>query len=158
MSDNACVEIGMAHCREPQSFAINRRSRCGSVRGSPVLNSHFSPGSAPQVGQRTARICFGLSSFFMATKLSENTRVVCLIPNELALWRDLAYPRLPLSFVLDQAEGFPENLGSCRTNPRIIDGALGAYPTVIKSPPDFNFPNQNLEWLHETNLRFLRLQ
>jgi hypothetical protein len=32
------------------------------VRGSPVLNSHFSPGSAPQVGQRTARICFGLSS------------------------------------------------------------------------------------------------
>ena len=36
------------------SAAINRRSRCGLVRGSPVVSSHFSPGLAPQVGQRTA--------------------------------------------------------------------------------------------------------
>jgi len=42
------------------SDPANLRSRCGSVRGRPVLNSHFSPGLAPQVGQRTARAC----SFF----------------------------------------------------------------------------------------------
>jgi hypothetical protein len=36
------------------SAAGIRRSRCGSVRGNPVLSSHFSPGFAPQVGQRTA--------------------------------------------------------------------------------------------------------
>jgi len=35
-----------------QPFASTRRSRCGSARGWPVLSSHFSPGAAPQVGQR----------------------------------------------------------------------------------------------------------
>jgi hypothetical protein len=40
------------------SEAAKRRSRCGSVRGWPVVSSHFSPGLAPQVGQRTARTCF----------------------------------------------------------------------------------------------------
>jgi hypothetical protein len=49
-----------------QSAAINRRSRCGSVRGSPVVSLHFSPGAAPQVGQRTASIFFEVSSFFIA--------------------------------------------------------------------------------------------
>ena len=29
-----------------------------------MLSSHFSPGAAPQVGQRTASTCFGLCSFF----------------------------------------------------------------------------------------------
>jgi hypothetical protein len=48
-----------------QSFAINRRSRCGEVRGWPVLSSHFCPGAAPQVGQRMASTSFGLSSFFI---------------------------------------------------------------------------------------------
>ena len=46
-----------------QSAAINRRSRCGSVRGWPVLSSHFFPGAAPQVGQGTASTCFGPSFF-----------------------------------------------------------------------------------------------
>ena len=36
------------------SEAARRRSRWGSVRGCPVLSSHFSPGLAPQVGHRTA--------------------------------------------------------------------------------------------------------
>jgi len=44
-------------------FAINRRSRCGSVRGSPVVSSHFSFGAAPQVGHRIASIFLGLSFF-----------------------------------------------------------------------------------------------
>jgi hypothetical protein len=35
------------------------------VRGWPVVSSHFSPGAAPQVGQRTASICFWLMGFFM---------------------------------------------------------------------------------------------
>ena len=35
--------------------AAKRRSRCGSVRGIPVLSSHFSPGLAPHVEQRTKR-------------------------------------------------------------------------------------------------------
>ena len=34
-----------------QSDAIKRRSRCGFVRGCPVLSSHFSPGPALHVGQ-----------------------------------------------------------------------------------------------------------
>jgi hypothetical protein len=38
--------------------AASRRSRWGSVRGSPVLSSHFSPGFAPQVGQRIDRTFF----------------------------------------------------------------------------------------------------
>jgi hypothetical protein len=46
-----------------RSFAIHMRSRCGLVRGWPVLSSHFSPGAAPQVGHRTASIWLGLSSF-----------------------------------------------------------------------------------------------
>jgi hypothetical protein len=33
------------------------RSRCGSVRGCPVVSWHVSPGPAPQVGQRTACTC-----------------------------------------------------------------------------------------------------
>jgi hypothetical protein len=43
------------------SAPTRRRSLCGSVRGWPVLSSHFSPGLAPQVGQRTARACFRLA-------------------------------------------------------------------------------------------------
>jgi hypothetical protein len=39
------------------SEAARRRSRCGFVRGMPVLSSHFSPGLAPQVEQRTIRAC-----------------------------------------------------------------------------------------------------
>jgi hypothetical protein len=42
-------------CGVAQSAAVNRRSRCGSVRGLPVPSSHFRPGAAPQVGQRTCR-------------------------------------------------------------------------------------------------------
>jgi len=39
-----------------------------SVRNLNGLSSHFSPGAAPQVGQGTASIGFGLSSFFMARR------------------------------------------------------------------------------------------
>lgn len=39
------------------SEAVSRRSRCGLVRGKPVLSSHLSPGLAPQVMQRTANAC-----------------------------------------------------------------------------------------------------
>jgi hypothetical protein len=46
------------------SEAAKRRSRCGSVRGWPVVSSHLSPGFAPQVGQRTAWVCFCVT--FMA--------------------------------------------------------------------------------------------
>jgi hypothetical protein len=51
------------------SEAAERRSRCGSVRGRPVLTSHLSRGAAPQVGQRMASICLGLSSFFIAESM-----------------------------------------------------------------------------------------
>jgi len=37
----------------------------GCVRCRPVTSSHFSFGGAPQVGQRTAIICFGLSPALM---------------------------------------------------------------------------------------------
>jgi len=43
------------------SDAARRRSRCGSVRGRPVLSSHFSPGLAPQVGHRTVSACSRLA-------------------------------------------------------------------------------------------------
>ena len=48
--------------------AIRRRSRCGPVRGWPVLSWHFSPGATPHVGQATASICCAVSSFFIAEK------------------------------------------------------------------------------------------
>ena len=38
--------------------AAKRRSLCESVRGRPVLSSHFSPGFAPHVGQRIAEASF----------------------------------------------------------------------------------------------------
>ena|SRR5947207_2312066 len=43
---------------------VGMRSRCGLVRGWPVLSSHFSPGAAPHVGHRLASIFFGLEFFF----------------------------------------------------------------------------------------------
>jgi hypothetical protein len=47
------------------SEAAKRRSRCGSVRGMPVLSSHFSPTLAPHVAQRPVRTCFFFA--FIAT-------------------------------------------------------------------------------------------
>ena len=47
-----------------ESAATKRRSGCGSVRGWPLVSSHFSPGAAPQVGQRTVSIFFRLSCVF----------------------------------------------------------------------------------------------
>src|SRR5258707_15368532 len=44
--------------RDTQSWAIKRRSRCGSVRGCPVLSSHFSPGS-----RATSRATYSLYLF-----------------------------------------------------------------------------------------------
>jgi hypothetical protein len=50
------------------SQAAKRRPRCGSVRGMPVLSSHFSPGLAPHVEQRTIRGCSFFA--FIATSCS----------------------------------------------------------------------------------------
>jgi len=50
--------------KEAESAAIKSRSRCGFVRGNPVLNSHFSPAPAQQVGQRVA--CTFLTVGFLA--------------------------------------------------------------------------------------------
>jgi hypothetical protein len=47
------------------SFAIARRSRCGSARGLPDTSLQPFPGEAPQVGQWTVRVCFDLSFFFI---------------------------------------------------------------------------------------------
>ena len=52
------------------STATNQRSRCGVVRSCPVLSSHFSPGAAPQVGQRRASIFLGVSAFCIKTAAS----------------------------------------------------------------------------------------
>jgi hypothetical protein len=49
----SCYEIRTAGQLDSKSSAVRRRSRCGFVRGSPVLSSHFSRGFAPQVGQGT---------------------------------------------------------------------------------------------------------
>lgn len=50
-----CLQFGSQFFEHylSSSFAIVRLSRCGDVRGRPVASSHFSPGFAPQVGQRT---------------------------------------------------------------------------------------------------------
>jgi hypothetical protein len=42
------------------------------MRGWPVLSSHFFPGEAPQVGQRTVSTCFGLSFLFMVRRRRDN--------------------------------------------------------------------------------------
>lgn len=55
------------------SAAIKRRSRCGSVRGCPVLSSHFSPGPAPHVGQRTACTCLRVG--FLAFTILDSTGI-----------------------------------------------------------------------------------
>jgi hypothetical protein len=49
--------------RKTQSDASKRRSRCGCVRGCPVLSSHFSPGPAPHVGHWTDCTCWGVGFF-----------------------------------------------------------------------------------------------
>src|ERR1700692_3071124 len=54
-----CAVLGLLDARY-QSEAINRRSRCGCVRGCPVLSLHFSPAAGPQVGERTSCICLSL--------------------------------------------------------------------------------------------------
>jgi hypothetical protein len=64
----------MVRRRDIQSAAIKRRSRCGSVRGRPVLSSHFSPGAAPHVGHRTA--CIFLRVLFLAF-ISADDAAIC---------------------------------------------------------------------------------
>src|SRR5258705_13949652 len=54
---------------ESQSVAIKCRSRCGVVRGCPVLSSHLSRGAAPQVGQRTP--CIRLRGTFLFTMCND---------------------------------------------------------------------------------------
>ena len=51
-----------------------------SPQPAKVLSSHFSPGAPPQVGQRTATACFGLSSYGAQTSTykSWSTRTVPL--------------------------------------------------------------------------------
>jgi hypothetical protein len=49
------------------STAESFRSRCGSLRRAPVCSSQASPVAAPQVGQGTDKICFGVSSLVFTT-------------------------------------------------------------------------------------------
>jgi hypothetical protein len=64
--------------------AIRRRSRCGPVRGWPVLSWHFSPGAAPHVGQATASIFCAVSSFFIAQEeYFKPSGRVCTLPHRL---------------------------------------------------------------------------
>jgi hypothetical protein len=64
-----------------QSFAINRRLRCGFIRGCPVLSSHFCPGPAPQVGHRMASTCFGLSCFLIKTSMPQKSDLLTSVGN-----------------------------------------------------------------------------
>ena len=58
------------------SEAARRLSRWGSVRGCPVLSSHFSPGLAPQVGHRTASACFSVTCFMVCVFLDEGWSIL----------------------------------------------------------------------------------
>jgi hypothetical protein len=51
-------QYSVQDCSAYFSEPAKRRSRCGSVRGNPVLSSHLSPGFAPHVEQRTDRAGF----------------------------------------------------------------------------------------------------
>jgi hypothetical protein len=66
--DSPLAQPEVAEVSKPFHFseAASRRSRCGSVRGRPVLSSHFSPDLAPHVGQRTASASFCV--IFMLTQ------------------------------------------------------------------------------------------
>src|ERR1700722_136796 len=59
---------------QTQFPAANRRSRCGSVRGCPVVSSHFLPGPAPHVGQRTACTCLRLGFLAFTVVYDAETR------------------------------------------------------------------------------------
>jgi hypothetical protein len=54
------------------SAAENFRSTCGPERGPPECSTQRSPAAAPQVGQRMADICSGVSSFFFIGTECEN--------------------------------------------------------------------------------------
>lgn len=69
------TKCGNAKRRHNQSAAIKRRSRCGILRGNPVLNSHFAPGAAPHVGQRIASD-FCPCSFFLVLAFTEINHAV----------------------------------------------------------------------------------
>jgi hypothetical protein len=49
------------------SAADSFRSRCGSVRKAPECSSQASSIAAPQVGQGTDNICFGVRSLVFTT-------------------------------------------------------------------------------------------
>src|SRR6266403_4590808 len=61
--------VGELTAAQLNPLAIRRRARCGSLRGSPVLCSHFSPAFAPHVGQATlsvsSRVALFDTSFFL---------------------------------------------------------------------------------------------
>lgn len=55
------------------STAANFRFTCGAERGAPESSTQRFPTEAPQVGQRTADDCLGVSSFFfMGTGCDKN--------------------------------------------------------------------------------------
>jgi hypothetical protein len=60
-----------------------------------VLSSHFSIGAAPQVGQDTASICFGLSSTFMAKIMPQTQVGECSIRNTGSLVQGLSFLKRP---------------------------------------------------------------
>src|ERR1022692_4483814 len=73
ISPNLSYSVKKLANRDTQSAAIDRRSRCDSVRDCPVPSSALLAGPTPRVGQRTACICFGVGFLvFMAVDDAAN--------------------------------------------------------------------------------------
>src|ERR1700719_3441471 len=60
------------HFLSMASAAENFRSTCGPERRAPECSTQRSPAETPQVGQGTADICSGVSSFFFIPTQCEN--------------------------------------------------------------------------------------
>jgi hypothetical protein len=107
---------GLAGCRRVGGFISTAsaedsfRFRCGSVRRAPLYSSHAFPDAAPQVGQRTDKICFAVSSLvFIPKDCNVSPLLECsilLIFNLLAGQAVFIRLRRPFTSILCKSEHF----------------------------------------------------
>src|ERR1700720_2667596 len=84
------------HFLSMASAAENFRSTCGPERRAPECSTQRSPAETPQVGQGTADICSGVSSFFFIPTECENigretVQFCTLLVSAASYWRTAAF-------------------------------------------------------------------
>jgi hypothetical protein len=157
---------GVCFCHHPVlvgtftwSAAVNRRSRWGPERCRPVISSHFSFGAAPQVGQRTANICFGLSPALIARQCPKPNGQEWSILNSyenssarkirshflVALYATAPCPAMDGKMRLVMVYTDSREIGLCAEQQRAMDGTLcpssrGTRPRKAVGPHLRDYP------------------